>query len=45
MGKKLYDKFNNKKENVFIDEAMHNNLYDYGIADKVIKFIKKNSNV
>ena len=44
MGKKLYDQYNKKKENVFIDEAMHNNLYDYGISEKVINFIKNNSN-
>ena len=42
MGKKLYEKYNKKKEYIFIDEAMHNNLYEYGIADKVIEFINKN---
>ena len=41
MGVKLYEKYHNKKDKVFIDEAMHNNLYDYGIANKVIEFINK----
>ena len=41
MGLKLYQNYNNKKMNVFIDEAMHNNLYEYGIANKVIEFINK----
>ena len=41
MGKKIYEEYKNKKDYVFIDEAMHNNLYDYGIANKVIEFINK----
>ena len=41
MGKKLYEEYNNKKDYVFVDEAMHNNLYDYGVANKVIEFINK----
>ena len=41
MGKKIFDKYNNKKHNVFIDEAMHNNLYEYGIANNIIEFINK----
>ena len=35
---KLFDKANYPKENLFIDEAMHNNLYDFGIEKKVINF-------
>jgi len=27
-----------------IDEAIHNNLYDYGIANKVIEFIDRLQN-
>jgi len=41
MGKKIYEEYKNKKDYVFIDEATHNNLYDYGIANKVIEFINK----
>ena len=41
MGEKIYNEYKNKKDNVFIDEAMHNNLYEYSIADKVIEFIEK----
>ena len=40
MGKKIFEQYNRKKKNVFIDEAMHNNLYEYGIAKEVINFIK-----
>ncbi len=40
MGKKIFEQYNNQKKNVFIDEAMHNNLYEFGIAKEVIKFIK-----
>ena len=29
------------KESVFIDEAMHNNLYDFGIEKQVISFTLK----
>ena len=28
-------------KHVCIDEAIHNDLYDYGIANKVIEFINK----
>ena len=42
MGKKLYDIYKGKKQNLFVDEAKHNDLYDYGIAFDVIKFIKSN---
>ena len=41
MGKKIYEEYKNKKDYVFIDEGMHNNLYDYGIVNKVIEFINK----
>ena len=34
----LYNKANNPKKSLFIDEAMHNNLYDFGIEKKVINF-------
>ena len=34
----LYDKALVKKKSVFIDEAMHNNLYDFGIEKSVINF-------
>jgi len=37
----LYLKANNPKESVFIDEAMHNNLYDFGIEKNVINFSLK----
>ena len=36
--KKLFLKANNPKKNLFIDEAMHNNLYDYNIDKEVIIF-------
>ena len=36
--KKLFLKANEPKETVFIDEAMHNNLYDFGIEKNVIQF-------
>ena len=37
---KLYNEANNPKDSLFIDEAMHNNLYDFGIEKKVIEFNK-----
>ena len=39
--KLLINKANNIKKSLFIDEAMHNNLYDFGIEKSVIKFILK----
>ncbi len=36
--KKLFLKAKNPKKNLFIDEAMHNNLYDFNIDKEVIKF-------
>ena len=35
---KLYDKAKVLKKSVFIDEAIHNNLYDFGIEKDVIGF-------
>ena len=35
---KLLKKANVKKKGVFIDEAIHNNLYDFGIEKEVISF-------
>ena len=35
---KLFLKANNPKKNLFIDEAMHNNLYDFNIDKEVINF-------
>jgi len=35
---KLFLKANNPKDCLFIDEAMHNNLYDFNIDKKVINF-------
>ncbi len=37
--KKLFLKANHPKKNLFIDEAMHNNLYDFHIDKDVIRFI------
>ena len=34
----LFKKVNNIKKSLFIDEAMHNNLYDFGIEKTVINF-------
>ena len=34
--KLLFNKANNTKKSLFIDEAMHNNLYDFGIEKTVI---------
>lgn len=34
----LFSKANHSKECLFIGEAMHNNLYDFDIDKKVIKF-------
>ena len=39
--KLLIEKAINPKESLFIDEAMHNNLYDYGIEKTVINFTLK----
>ncbi len=39
--KKLFSKANYPKLSVFIDEAMHNNLYDFGIEKEVIEFNSK----
>ena len=36
--KRLFLKANNPKKNLFIDEAMHNNLYDFDIDKEVISF-------
>ena len=36
--KLLFDKANVPKKSLFIDEAMHNNLYDFGIEKTVINF-------
>ena len=36
--KKLFNKANSPKENLFIDEAIHNNLYDFNIDRDVIRF-------
>ena len=36
--KLLFDKAKKPKKSVFIDEAMHNNLYDFGIEKTVINF-------
>ena len=38
---KLFKKAKVVKESVFIDEAMHNNLYDFGIEKQVISFTLK----
>lgn len=38
---KLYKEANKPKECLFVDEAMHNNLYDFGIEKKVINFSLK----
>ena len=35
---RLYNSANNPKDCLFIDEAMHNNLYEFGIEKKVIEF-------
>ena len=37
----LFNKANNPKKSLFIDEAMHNNLYDFGIEKMVINFSLK----
>ena len=37
----LFNKANNPKKSLFIDEAMHNNLYDFGIEKTVINFSLK----
>ena len=34
----LFNKANTKKKSLFVDEAMHNNLYDFGIEKAVINF-------
>ncbi len=39
--KLLFDKAVNTKKSLFIDEAMHNNLYDFGIEKTVINFTLK----
>jgi len=38
---KLFTKANDPKDCLFIDEAMHNNLYDFGIEKHVINFTLK----
>lgn len=35
---KLFNEANKPKDSLFIDEATYNNLYDFGIEKKVIKF-------
>ena len=34
----LYKRANYQKKSLFIDEAMHNNLYEFGIEKTVINF-------
>jgi hypothetical protein len=34
----LFNKANSPKKSLFVDEAMHNNLYDFGIEKTVINF-------
>ena len=41
---KLFNKANQPKSSLFVDEAMHNNLYDFKIINSVIKFIRKYAN-
>ena len=41
---KLLLKANDPKDFLFIDEAMHNNLYDFGIEKKIIEFNKYYAN-
>ena len=36
---KLFQKANEPKKHVLVDEAMHNNLYDFNIDKDVISFI------
>jgi len=38
---KLYEKARDPKDCVYIDEAMHNNLYDFDIEKEIIKFSLK----
>ena len=35
----LFNEAKVNKKSVFVDEAMHNNLYDFGIEKEVNKFI------
>ena len=35
---KLFNKAKNKKKHLCIDEAMHNNLYEFGIEKEIIEF-------
>lgn len=37
---KLYNAANKPKDSLFVDDAMHNNLYDFNIEKKVIDFNK-----
>ena len=39
--KLLLEKAVNKKKSLFIDEAMHNNLYEFGIEKTVVNYILK----
>ena len=41
LGRTLFEKANEPKEGVFIQEAGHNNLYDFGAAGIVSRFLKK----
>ena len=40
-GKRLYEAAPNPKELLLITNAGHNNLYDYGVGEKVIEFLEK----
>ena len=35
---KIFNKAKVKKKHVCIDEAMHNNLYDFNIDEEIIRF-------
>ena len=39
--KLLFNKANHPKKSLFIDEAMHNNLYDFGVEKTLINFTLK----
>ena len=40
-GKRLYDVAPEPKELLLIGNANHNNLYDFGASNSIIKFIEK----
>ena len=41
LGKKVFNSAPNPKQSLFIDNASHNNLYEFNIFKKILNFISQ----